>query len=167
PAMNSPHTLRRGKRVFSSTMTLRPARARRAAAIAPAGPPPITSASQRIALRHEDMAERPCAFFFHPPSSAWPQTRKLISAKPGAHTHHRVVARDVVTAQRPQEPAPEQRELRAARLAGDEDARAPCDEREQACKALGIEVMQEEIDHDGVEHRAGLRKKLEDVGCGE
>src|SRR2546423_5837405 len=166
-ATNSPQTLRRGKRAFSSTTTARPARARRAAAMAPAGPPPITSASQRIAPRHEDMAERPRRLLFELPSAAWPEARKLIVGKSGAHADHRVVARDVVAAQRPEEATAKQGELRAARLAGDEDARAPRDEREQARKALGLEVMQKEIGHHGVEHRAGLRKKMEDVHRGE
>ena len=40
-AMNSPHTLRRGKRIFSCTTTEWPARARSSAAVAPAGPPPV------------------------------------------------------------------------------------------------------------------------------
>ena len=47
--MYSPHTLRRGNTAFSTTITRRPWRASRAAAVAPDGPPPITSASQLMA----------------------------------------------------------------------------------------------------------------------
>ena len=43
--MNSPHTLRRGNRLFSTTATDQPARASNCAAVDPAGPAPTTSAS--------------------------------------------------------------------------------------------------------------------------
>ena len=56
-AMNSPHTLRRGKRAFSSTTTEWPARARSSAAVAPAGPPPVMRTS--TFMRAEEVSERP------------------------------------------------------------------------------------------------------------
>ena len=49
-AMHSPHTLRRGKACFSTTATDQPARARSAAAVAPAGPPPTMIASQAVCM---------------------------------------------------------------------------------------------------------------------
>ena len=44
--MYSPHTLRRGNSAFSTIATRSPPRASESAAVAPAGPPPITSASK-------------------------------------------------------------------------------------------------------------------------
>src|SRR5688572_22266632 len=94
-AMNSPQTLRLGTRAFSSTATGRPARARRSAAVAPAGPPPITRTSKRsIAARDEDMAERPGGVLLEPPAlGARPELGQLASAKAGAHARLRIVAR--------------------------------------------------------------------------
>src|SRR5688572_13881301 len=98
--MNSPHTLGRGNAAFSSTATERPARARSRAAVAPAGPPPITTASNdRIATRDEEVAERRRGLFNQGPSPIGrPQRAQLLAGEAGAHADHRVVARHVVAA---------------------------------------------------------------------
>ena len=55
--MNSPHTLRRGNTARSTSATDQPTCASSRAAVAPAGPLPITAASNRIALCREEMGE--------------------------------------------------------------------------------------------------------------
>src|SRR5690606_34716421 len=93
-AMNSPQTLRRGKRAFSSTITRHPARARRSAAQAPAGPPPMTSASARRDAGDEDMAEEAgLALLQPPPLAARPGARELAADEARAHARHGIVPR--------------------------------------------------------------------------
>src|SRR5688572_33251376 len=106
--MNSPHTLGRGKAAFSSTATERPARARCSAAVAPAGPPPITATSNdSIAARDKEMGERPREALRQDPAARddGPHSRELLPAEAGAYADHRVVARDVVAADQPHQPA--------------------------------------------------------------
>src|SRR6188474_2055579 len=95
-ATYSPHTLRRGKALFSSTATERPARASSSAAVAPAGPPPMISASS-IAPRHEQVAEGPGRPLEELPPRR-PGCGELAVAEPRAYADHRVVARDIVGA---------------------------------------------------------------------
>src|SRR5262245_43516340 len=99
-AMYSPQTLRRGNAIFSMTATLRPARARSRAAVAPAGPPPITRTSNdAIAACDEEVAEgRRGALGERPAVDQRPGTGKLAIGEAGAHAEHRIVPRHVVRA---------------------------------------------------------------------
>src|SRR5690349_9662837 len=121
-AMNSPHTFRRGKVLFSATTTSRPARASRAAAVAPAGPAPMMRMSGRT-LGNEEMAEGWCAALIERPRCR-PERRELATGEARAHADHRIVARDVVRADEPHQAAAEQGERRAARLARRDQSRS-------------------------------------------
>src|SRR3954470_11371690 len=122
-AMYSPQTLRRGKGAFSTTATERPARASSSAASAPAGPPPMTRTSNAgMAPCDEEVAEGWGELLGECPAlRRRPDARKLAAAEARAHADHRVVARDVVAADDPEQAARAERESRAARLAGDEE----------------------------------------------
>src|SRR5439155_5026791 len=107
----SPQTLRRGKFAFSTTATSQPARASVSAAIAPAGPPPISSASYGSVMsvlpwchsRDETMAEQPDCLFAEEPAPVFrPQRGQLLSVESRAHTGDRVVPGDLVAAEKPQ-----------------------------------------------------------------
>src|SRR5262245_56879628 len=107
--MHSPQTLRRGNTRFSTSATDQPASASRMAAVEPATPPPITSASKRllIAPRDEEMAERAGRVLGQRPlvcRRGSPRGADLVVAKPGDHTHDRIVTRDVVAADQAEQP---------------------------------------------------------------
>src|SRR4051812_8131459 len=139
-AMNSPHTLRRGNACFSTMTTLRPARASNKAVVAPAGPPPMTSTSGRIAFRYEEMAEWRCGTLVERPAVHGPQGGELAVAEAGAHADDGIVARHLVAADEPHQPAAEKRELRPARLARGEHARALCGDGEELAQRFGRQV---------------------------
>src|SRR6185295_7261003 len=132
-----PHTLRRGKRIFSCTTTEWPARASSSAAVAPAGPPPAMNTS--TFTRREEMRERPGHPFLELPVPGGPGGGKLLPGESGAHAHHRVVARNVVRAQHPEHPACLQRDARAPRLARDEKRRALGGERQHVAQEVAVE----------------------------
>src|SRR4051812_13278213 len=90
--MNSPHTLRRGKGVFSTNATDQPRCASNLAAVDPAGPAPITIASCVMARfcvlapRKEAMREgKSRAFLQTPTGRVRPQLGEFVPAKAGAH----------------------------------------------------------------------------------
>ena len=70
--MNSPHTLRRGNPARSISATDQPTCARSRAAVPPAGPLPITAASNRIALGREEMGEGKRQSFPYSPTFTGP-----------------------------------------------------------------------------------------------
>src|SRR5207245_9999531 len=134
----SPQTLRRGKFALSTTATFQPARASVSAAVAPAGPPPIRSASYFSAmshwpqchlravqaLRNETMAEQPDRLFAETPAPvSRPQRGQLGSVETRAHTGDRVVPGDRIAAEEPQPLARPQRGRISSRLAGCETIR--------------------------------------------
>src|SRR5688572_77637 len=146
--MNSPHTLRRGKLVFSTIATDQPARASRSAAVEPAGPAPMTIASN---MRDEEVAEEAGAALLEVPAAVHgPERRELAPRESRAHREDGVVARHVVAADQPEHAAAGERQRRAPRLAGDEDIRSCGDEREETAELRGIEMMQKEIRDDRV-----------------
>src|SRR5205809_2769365 len=150
-AMNSPQTLRRGNALFSATTTSRPARASSRPAVAPAGPPPMMRTSGRIAPCDEEMAERRRGALGElPAGSARPQARELAAAESGAHAHHRVVARDVVAADEPQQATRRQGKSGALRLARRQRARALGDEGEELLERGVVQVVQEQVGDDDV-----------------
>src|SRR5688572_15183808 len=161
-AMNSPQTLRLGKRAFSSTATERPARARRSAAVAPAGPPPTTRTSKRcISAGDEAMAERAGGVLIEPLAlGARRELGQLASAKAGAYARLRIVARQGVAAEHPGEPARSERRAGAARLAGDEKPRPARDQPEELAQRRALEVVQKEVGHDRAEGLAARGKEV-------
>ena len=110
--MNSPHTLRRGKRISRAP----PPNARRARAAGrrwrPPGPPPAMNTS--TFTRREKMRERPRHPLLQPPDARRPDGGQLFAGEPGAHARHRVVARDLVRAQHPPSCSPAARCARGA-----------------------------------------------------
>src|SRR5688572_10557239 len=144
--MNSPHTLRRGKRAFSTTATDQPARASRRAAVEPAGPAPMTIASnnrgQTTFFGDEKMAEQAGpALLQLPVRVRGPQRRQLPPGEPRPHREHGIVTRDVVAAEQAQHAAPGERERRAPRLARDEDVRPRGGERKKSGECRAFEMM--------------------------
>src|SRR5687767_320691 len=155
-AMYSPQSLRRGKADFSATATERPARARRRAAVAPAGPPPMTRKSNdRIAARDEEVAEgRRPLLGQRPAPGDRPAGGELAATEPGAHADHGVVPRHVVAADEAHQAARAERDRRAPRLAGDEKRRARRGEGEQAPQVVIGEVVEKQVGDDGFERPA-------------
>src|SRR5689334_17219233 len=69
--MNSPHTLALGNSLFSTSATRQPSAANSRAAVAPAGPEPITTASYSTGLlRDEEMGEGKMTTFGQNPAPA-------------------------------------------------------------------------------------------------
>ena len=90
------------------------------------------------------MAERTGRGFAQRPTirdSCPPRGADLVVAKTRVHARDRVVPRDVVAADQPEQPAAGEREARATRLAANERVRAGRDSAEQAREPLGLEVM--------------------------
>src|SRR5215831_3517667 len=78
-----------------------------------------------------------------------PSGADLRVPKPRMHANDRIVARDVVAADQPEQTAAGEREARAARLATDERVRVRRDSAEQAREPLAFEVMHEQVrEHD-------------------
>src|SRR4051812_31439387 len=168
-AMYSPHTLRRGKGVFSTTATERPARASSSAASAPAGPPPMTRTSNAgMAPGDEEVAEGRRQLFRQRPALARrPDARQLRAAEARAHADHRVMARDVVAADGAEQVACTEREARAARFAGDEERRTQRGQAEEAAQVVLGEMVQEQVGDDRIQRLTGRREELEYLEAGD
>src|SRR5262245_5473987 len=175
---NSPHTLRRGNRFFSTTAIRHPALASRIAALAPAGPPPTTSASYarslftlaRISLvaaagRQKAMREKPGRVFVDVPEAILrPHRRELCIAESRVQAQYRIVARHGIATKQADEVAAQQRHRRAPWFAGDERRAAGGDPGKHPRERIGFEMVQEQIREDQVV-RDGVRsvEPFEDV----
>src|SRR5215207_3612286 len=108
--MNSPQTFLRGNCAFSIIATFQPARAKRNAAVAPAGPAPMMRASRSMTNRsaaigclprrsrgvgeplgRETMAERPSLLLVNEPIAARPKRRYFLAFESGAHADDRIM----------------------------------------------------------------------------
>ena len=98
--MNSPQTFLRGNCVFSMIATRQPARARRNAAVAPAGPAPMIMTSRSITgatlargvgepLGRKAVAERSGGLLMQIPAAGWPQSGPPRSLRIGADVRGR------------------------------------------------------------------------------
>src|SRR6185436_2413744 len=92
---------------------------------------------------------------------ALPRGRELALTEARVHADDRIVARDAVAADGPEQVAAEQREPRAPRLAAHERCGLRSDAPQEPREPLAFEVMHEQVrEHDGI---AIGRRALEPV----
>src|SRR5258706_12108390 len=114
--INSPQTLRRGNRLFSTSATLQPAWASSRAADEPAGPAPMMSASQRMSQKHLAEGKNP-ALLADPGAILGPQHRQFQVAESSPNTRHRIMAGDVIAPPPKNQPSAPNRKSPPARPA--------------------------------------------------